>query len=155
QRVSWPRGAARQQLRFALTPGAAVRGKVVEADSGKPVAQAWVGFHPAADAPEAGGLPRNGTLYPHGVQARDGGTFQAPPPPGPWNVLVAAPKEEYVYQKIAAAEFAEGRAPRDGAIDPDAWAKARLRTEAPAELTFRLRRAALRGRVVGPDGRPV
>src|SRR5262249_58774075 len=117
----------------------------LEADSGKPVAEAQVGFFPTADAKETAGRPCDGALYPREVQAGADGTFQAVLPPGPWNVLVAAPRDEYVYRKLDAARFAKGHVPRkDPFFLPDAWTAVRLQPGAPpADLTFKLRRASL------------
>jgi hypothetical protein len=72
-------------------------------------------------------------------------------------VLVAGPREEYVFQKVPAAQFArEDPLRAAGFAYPDAWTTVRLQAGTPRnDLTFRLRRAAIRGRVVGPDGGPV
>jgi protocatechuate 3,4-dioxygenase beta subunit len=155
--IQWPRGAARQQVQFALAPGVKVRGKAVEAGSDKPVAAASVRFFRAADDQAAGGPPRDGLLFARTVETDRDGAFQAIVPPGTWNVLVVAPGEEFVYQKVAATEFARDEAARQQLFNyPDAWTTVRLKSgSVPADLTLRLRRAAIRGRVVGPDGRPV
>ncbi len=172
--VSWPKGAARQTLNVALLRGVKVRGKITEAPSGKPVADARVDFW-SKDLKLPEGVRRPGK-----AKTDKNGVFHALLPTGSWHVLINGPTQEYVYQKIAIEKLAdpqkigadpEVRVLADGKATlvgveageskrifyPDAWLALDLKAGVTSqEVEAKLRCAPLlKGRLVGPDGKPV
>ncbi len=171
-RISWPGEAVvRQRLDLTLQRGALVRGRVTEAPGGKPLAGARV------DLWCKGLKLPPGTSHPRELTTGKDGTFEALLPPGSWHLLVNGTEPVYVVQKIPIARLTDEQPPEglriglwgpDGKITtqekvdpgpyfyPDAWAAVDLKPGAERDVPVTLRRAALlRGRVVGPDGKPV
>jgi hypothetical protein len=137
----------------ALTRGVPVRGRVTEGAGGKTVAGARVDFW-------AKGLKLpEGVRRPRHVQTGADGVFRALLPPASWHLLVNAAKPDYVFQKIAVDKVVDGKVAgkEDRYFRPDAWHALDLKPGTGAqEVVIRLERAPLlRGRVVGPDGKPV
>ncbi|MCI0689544.1 MAG: carboxypeptidase-like regulatory domain-containing protein, partial [Sporichthyaceae bacterium] len=60
QRIDWPAGTRRQELTLRLPPGISLRGQVVEADTGRPVAGAFVQYmtHSMGEVPPAENQPQ-------------------------------------------------------------------------------------------------
>ncbi len=162
--VRWPQGAVvRKQQDVGLVRGIPVRGRVTDAPGGKAVADARVDFW-SRDLK----LPQ-GVRHPRAVLTDPDGSFRALLPAGSWHLLVNGPQSVFLYQPIPVGKLVaqEGAAakPADGNGDkarppsrfyPDAWRALDLKPgEGPREESFTLRRAPLlRGRVVGPDGKP-
>jgi hypothetical protein len=106
-----------------------------------------------------------GTGHPREVTTGKDGSFQALLPPGAWHLLVNGPERRYRVRKLAIERLTTEEPPprftRPGPdprplFYPDDWLLLDLKPGVEREVTFRLRRAAqLRGRVVGPDGKPV
>jgi RNA polymerase sigma factor (sigma-70 family) len=151
----WPRGAERQEVNLKLPRGAVVRGKVVEGDTGKPVRSAAVDFLPQRENnPD---LPR-GALSPQQQRAFTDadGTFRAVFPPGRGHLTVTGPDADYVFQTVSEDELLSGkvggRAQRFHSV---AAMELKAKGE-PKEVKIELRRAVtIKGKVVGPDGKPV
>jgi RNA polymerase sigma factor (sigma-70 family) len=154
-RVQWAKGTVKQEVKVALPRGVLVRGKVTEAGSGKPVAGAGVQFWPQqVDDPAR---PKNVlTGWIHNEVTRDDGTFRMTVFPGPGHLLFQGPTPDYVHASIGHSVVTSGQ-PGGSRLYPDAFVK--LDTSAqdgPKELAVTLRRGAtVRGRLLGPDGKPV
>jgi hypothetical protein len=119
-----------------------VRGKVTDAASGKPVADAIV--HDGAH------------LWTRYARTGADGTFQIAVGAGRGHLLVKGPDNDYVAVEITAGEV-EGRKRSGKPYHPDAVIALDAKVGAEAvEVSAKLRRGVtLRGRVVGPDGKPM
>src|SRR5205814_419846 len=82
----WPRGAVRHAVELRVPRGVLLRGKVVEAGSGRPVAGAGVQLWPRADNPFM--RPEVLAGYRQTVLSGTDGTFRMAVPPGPGHLLV-------------------------------------------------------------------
>jgi RNA polymerase sigma factor (sigma-70 family) len=169
--LRWPTGAAQQTVNAALTPGVLVRGTVSEEGSGRAVAQARVDFW-SKDIPMPKGLfdlPPDGVLYPTPQKTDAGGGFELVVPAGPCHILVNGPGPNYVLKKIATKEvlvkqpdlldwqLSGVRPGKKQSYYPDEWTALNFKVGArPGPLKLVLRRAPIiKGRLVGPDGKPV
>src|SRR5262249_31332447 len=145
----------KQQVEMKLPRGVLVRGKVTEADSGKPVPGAGVQFYPRnANNPNF----REDVLtgWEAIVLSGEDGAFAIPVLPGPGHLLVTGPTPDYIHKEIGATEIYEGR--RGGRrYYPDGVVKWDLPRDAvPKDVTVTLRRGVtIKGTIVGPDGKPV
>jgi RNA polymerase sigma factor (sigma-70 family) len=154
-RVVWPRGAVKQEVEVRLPRGVLVRGKVTEAGSGKAVAGASVQFWPRQkDNPNL--LPRVITGWQAIVLTKDDGSFAMAVLPGPGHLLIQGPTPDYVHQEIGHSTLYSGE-PGGSRHYPDAVVKLDLLARGePKELAVTLRRGVtVRGRLLGPDGKPV
>jgi RNA polymerase sigma factor (sigma-70 family) len=151
----WPRAALKHQLDLELPRGVLVRGKITEGGSGAAVAGATVQFVPrTANNPHL--RPDVPTGWEASVVSAADGTFAICVLPGPGHLVVHGPTPDYVlaamgYRKLVddlpggRRQYAHAFVPLD--LQPGA---------APHEAAVTLRRGAtVRGRVVGPDGKPV
>ncbi len=153
--LGWPKAATRQEVEIALPRGVAVKGKITEAPSGKPIDQAEVYYVPQTEnnPGRRGGL-LVGPYYKWHSKAD--GTFDAVVPVGKGHLIVTGPGEDFLYRTVGSEELAAGRPggePRHhhGVIAVEANASDRVK-----EVSVALRRGVtIRGRVVGPDGKPV
>jgi RNA polymerase sigma factor (sigma-70 family) len=138
----WPKGAIRHRVNLALKRGVLVRGKVTEAISGKPVAGAHV--HDAA---------HRWTGF---VKTGPDGTFQIAVAPGRGHLLIKGPGNAYIPVQVTEGELRGGKPSGtrnypDAIIPLDVKAGGKVYTYAA-----KLRRGvSIRGRVLGPDGKPV
>jgi hypothetical protein len=154
-RVSWPKGAVKQEVKVALPRGVLVRGKVTEAGSGKPIAGAAVQFWPREG--DGSDRPKNVlTGWSHHEVTKDDGTFRMAVLPGAGHLLIQGPTPDYVHQEIGYDLLTAGR-PGGSRTYPDAFVKLDLPAKGePKEVAVTLRRGAtVRGRLLGPDGKPV
>jgi RNA polymerase sigma factor (sigma-70 family) len=138
----WPQGVVKHSLNIALPHGVLIRGKITEAATGRPVAGAVV--HDAAH------------LWIHFVETGPDGTFRFVVPPGRGHLLVKGPGNAYIATEVTHNELLSGK--RSGhRIYPDAVIAFDARAGAEVcEVKAQLRRGVtVRGRVVGPDGKPV
>jgi RNA polymerase sigma factor (sigma-70 family) len=153
-RVEWPKGAVRQEVEVRLPRGVLVRGRVTEAGTGRPVAGASLQFRPR-DTARPG--PRNLLRDFNRLEAtRDDGTFAFALPPGSGHLLVQGPTPDYVHQEVESEFLASGR--RGGQrYYPDAAVRIDVPERGePKPVAVALRRGAtVRGRLLGPDGKPV
>jgi RNA polymerase sigma factor (sigma-70 family) len=155
RQADWPKGEVKQEVNLKLPRGAVVRGRVVEAGSGKALVSATVAFVPQSEnTPQQ---PRNVlTGSDHKFFTRADGTFELIAPPGPGHLVVTGPSAEYAYQTVSEGELLAGKPggpPRHfhSAVPLKLSAK-----DDPKEVKIELRRSVtLKGRVVGPDGKPV
>ncbi len=153
--AAWPRGAVKQEMNFSLPCGVLVRGAVVEPDGKKPVASAAVAVIAPGEARPRLPLP---ILYDLGQRHYTGanGRFEVVAPAGPSRLVVTGPEPNYVYQTITEQELQTGKPGGEvrcfhAVVPLDVSAK-----DGPKEVKVELRRAVtVKGRVVGPDGKPV
>jgi RNA polymerase sigma factor (sigma-70 family) len=167
--VPWPKkAAARHPLTLSLPRGVWVKGQVTERPAGRPVAGARVDFYsPGLQLPA-------GVSFPAPLVTGRDGRFEALLPPGTWHLLVNCASGTFVRQKIAAAKVTGKRTTRVAVADgydsivtvrpdgkdhffyPDGWAALDLKPgEETRQVTVKLRRFTLRGKLLGPDGKPV
>jgi RNA polymerase sigma factor (sigma-70 family) len=155
RQADWPKGAVKQEVDLKLPRGAVVRGKVVEAGTGKALVSATLAFVPQSEGnPER---PR-GILsgQEHKYFSRADGTFEMVVPPGRGHLIVTGPSPEYTYRTVSEAELLAGK-PGGPPHHFHAVVALDLRAKGDAkELKIELRRAVkIKGRLVGPDGKPV
>jgi RNA polymerase sigma factor (sigma-70 family) len=155
--VTWPRGKVRHRVTITLPRGVRVRGKVTEAPSGKPVAGAVIEYRPFESNPAAhytvlswrvGGTER--------VRTRKDGTFEATVFPGRGHILAKGPSRDFILQRFDAGRLMVGK-PGGAPVYLHAVAGLDLKPDArPRPLALTVRRGVtIRGRVLGPDGKPV
>jgi RNA polymerase sigma factor (sigma-70 family) len=154
-RVEWPKGSVKQQVTISLPRGVLARGKVTEAGSGKPVARAAVQFWPRDSGDP--NRPKNvitGWQDP-GVTKEDG-TFRIAVLPGEGHLLIQGPTPDYIHEEIGSEVIRTGR-PGGSRVYPDASVKLDLAPNGePKEVNVTLRRGVtVRGKLLGPDGKPV
>jgi beta-lactamase regulating signal transducer with metallopeptidase domain/5-hydroxyisourate hydrolase-like protein (transthyretin family) len=141
---SWPAGARFLEKNFALDKGRIVHGRVIDADTKKPVAGAAVIYQPGPNNPNDHDYELRNT-----VLTDQEGRFAITTLAGPGNLAVETPDETYMRVSHQGPYFhpsypqamASVVVPRDG--EPN-----------PVEITVR-KGFPLEARVVGPDGKPV
>jgi RNA polymerase sigma factor (sigma-70 family) len=151
--VTVPRGERQQEVNLALQRGVLVRGKVTEAGSGKPVAGASVKVW-QRDARDPVLLP--GMIDRKMVASGPDGVFQVVVPPMPGELLVKGPTADYLHRGIGPIQ-AEFVAASGLPFYPDRVVPVDLQPGVPPpDVAVTLHRGVtVRGRVEGPDGRPV
>ncbi|MBI1914276.1 MAG: RNA polymerase sigma factor [Planctomycetes bacterium] len=155
QGLRWPKGAVRQETAITLPRGVLVRGTITETPSGKPVDQAEVYYVPQQeDNPGR----RSGLLVGsyHKAYSKLDGSFQLVVPAGRGRLLIAGPTADFTKQVVGGQELAAGKSGgrrhyHHGVVALDVTLKDRVK-DVKATLT---RGVTLKGRVVGPDGKPV
>ncbi|MCI0459796.1 MAG: sigma-70 family RNA polymerase sigma factor [Gemmataceae bacterium] len=155
----WPRGAARQSVEMALVRGVEVKGRVVEAPAGKPLERVRVFFvAQGAKNPEAFRNLLIGSYWP--ARSAADGTYRLVVPPQPGHLLVEArdnpASADLVTRSVTTGELSSGKPAGDRRyhheVIPVHWQV----KDGPQALDIKLRRGVtLKGRVVGPDGKPV
>lgn len=152
KRVVWPKGALEHRLDVELPRGVLVRGRVVEESSGRPIAGARISYlsNPNGDTQTGGWSSRAST-------AADGSfAFAAIPAAGYLSVL--GPGEDYVLRELGQSAAHTGQ-PGGRRIYAHAFRKLDLKPDdrgrEVAEVRIELRSCSpVKGRVVGPDGKP-
>jgi RNA polymerase sigma factor (sigma-70 family) len=154
--ITWPKGAVKQQLDLTLPPAVLVKGKVVEEASGKPLDNTNLYYLPQTQnnpSPAPGGALLGAN---HPVYTSADGSFQIAVPPGKGHLLIAAPSGGFAYRWVSADQLLSGTpgglpSYHHGIISLDLKA-----TNPEKELTVKLcRGVTIKGKVVGPDGKPV
>jgi protocatechuate 3,4-dioxygenase beta subunit len=140
--VNWAKGATRHEENVALPRGVLLHGKITEAGSGKPVAGAYIEY--------------SGQWTHKGVSKADGSYAFAVPAGAKGPLTITASTPDYIPQVIGSAALLAGQKGGDRVyfhavvpldLKPDQKEK---------ELPVVLRRGVtIKGRVVGPDGKPV
>src|SRR5260370_6150844 len=156
----------RQELDVSIPVGVIVRGRVTEARSGKPVAGARVQYrqrltnNPSARKDsyslflEEGQIMRPVSTLETAISGADG-RFQLAVSAGPGHLFVLAATLDYVPVATTLREL-DGGKPGSMRYYPHAVVALEVKSGAEApEVKAELRRGVtLRGRVVGPDGKP-
>jgi RNA polymerase sigma factor (sigma-70 family) len=154
-RVQWPKGSVKQEVTIPLPRGVLVQGKVTEAGSGKPVAGAVVQFWPrVVDDPKR---PRNVlTGWQHPQATKADGHFSIAVLPGEGHLLIQGPTPDFIHEEISSEAVRVGRV-GGSRLYPDALVKLNLPADGePKEVDVTLRRGVtVRGKLLGPDGKPV
>ena len=149
--IEWPKGAVEQSVDLALKRGVVVVGKVIEEETGQPVPGANVRFAPYT-------LGR-GPSYDVGVPAATGpdGSYRIAATPGPGNLVVQGPDDDYVLREFGADGGPVGARPGHERFYAHAYHTLDLKPgAADQEVNISLRRGiAVEGRAVDPEGRPI
>jgi RNA polymerase sigma factor (sigma-70 family) len=156
-RLTWPSGGQiKASTELVLPRGILAKGKVVEADSGKPVAGLQVTYIPVLlknpfvkDA-----SPFNWWVHHVAPAATDrDGNFQFAVLPGPGTVWVAGVGHDVVYHRRAMTKLFGND--QGGTMSGAAWIDLDLKPDAKlGPLVAKIRWAArVKGQVVGPDGK--
>ncbi len=150
QSIDWPKGAIAQAVDLALPRGAMIRGTVNEPGPGRPVAGAMV-MYLAPRAPNDDRFARAGP-----VETAADGSFALAVPRRPGHLVVRGPDDDYVDQEIGYEQLFEGQKGGERtyahaflALDPKPG------LEGPDVRVVLHRGVPVKGRVVGPDGKPV
>ena len=152
--VEWPKGAVRQEIDIRLPRGQLVRGKITEASGGKPVAGAYVGF--IGTDREALRKRNISATWDKRVVSGADGTFQIGVPAGPGYLFVNGPTPHYIPRIIGSASIQLGKPGGDPMYYHEVVALNLKPEEKTKEVSVTLRRGVtLKGRLVGPDGKPV
>jgi RNA polymerase sigma factor (sigma-70 family) len=140
--VTWRKGETRRETNVALPRGVLLRGKITEAGTDKPV-------------PGAAIESRSEWLH-QAVSAADGTYTFAVPAGAIGPLVVTAPNADYIPQVIGSAEILDGLKGGDRiyyhAIIPLNLKAGDKQKEVPVALR---RGVTIKGRLVGPDGKPV
>ena len=147
--IEWPKGALERSLDLVLPRGVLIHGKVVEEDSGKPVAGALVDY-------VTRNAQQNGQTRSILVETAADGSFHLGAEASPGLVVVDVPGDDYAFQSFGSRMIAQGQ-PGGRRRYAHAFAALDLKPRSETqEVNLVVRRgAAVRGEVVGPDGQPV
>jgi RNA polymerase sigma factor (sigma-70 family) len=154
KQVPWPKGAVSQKVDIALPRGVRVQGKVVDRTSGKPVGQVRVTYLPRPENNPS--LPKSLVDFSYAAAAGPDGAFALVVPAGPGHLLANAPGRDFVGQVAGSEELLRGKPGGfrnyfHGVLALDLKPK-----QGQQEVKLSLRRGiTLRGKLVGPDGKPV
>jgi RNA polymerase sigma factor (sigma-70 family) len=155
QEVVWPRGAVQHSIDVKVPRGVLVRGKVTEARSGRPVAGAGVQFVPReVDNPNS--RPNVLTGWQAVAASGKDGSFRLAALPGPGHLVVSGPGLDFIHEEVGDRVLTQGK-PGGARLYADGLVRLDLaRNSEPKEVTVKLRRGvSVRGRLLGPGGKPV
>jgi protocatechuate 3,4-dioxygenase beta subunit len=140
-------------IQVTLRRGILVRGTVTEKPSGRPVAGATVEFVRFEDNNTFANTPGKSPIPVTDARGR----FELAVVLGPGHLLVKGPTVDYLHEEISSRKLHGIRSAGDWLNYPDALVALNLKPmPAPQELKVTLRRGVtVRGKVVGPDGKPV
>ena len=93
---AWPKGAAKHELNLALPRGVLLRGAVVEAGGGRPIANASIQFQPSRSPGGMKIIEGWQAIVPSGPD----GKFSIAVPPGQGHLMVYGPSNDYVHAEI-------------------------------------------------------
>ncbi len=148
-RINWPKGALEQPLDLALARGVCIRGKVTEEGSGRLVAGATVDF-------ASRDRRQNQDRRSMAVSTTSDGSFQLGAEPGPGDLVVRVPGDDYVLRPFG---FRPAGSVQPGGSREYAHAHTLLDLKPADEsrdVALVVRRGAtVKGQIVGPDGQPV
>ena len=148
--VNWSKGAVEQSLDLTLNRGAAIRGKVVEEGSTLPIAGASVAFMTLSRAD----VNRPG--WQSATVTRADGSFELAVVARIGHLAVQAPSEDYILHQTGLREITWNQP--GGTPVYSSWIVACDPKLSGPGLEFQIvlrRGAAVTGRIVGPDDRPV
>ncbi len=152
---NWSKGMVKQEVEVKLSRGLLVHGKITEAGSGKPLANASVEYQTARDDVVKVKSKISGGWRGRVLTATDG-SYTLAVPPGRCHLLVTAPTPDYIAEPVGSAGV-EIAKPGGDPFYYHAVAVLDLKgDEKPKEMSFALRRGVtLKGTVMDPDGKPV
>jgi hypothetical protein len=131
-----------------------VRGKVTESSSGKSVAGAFVAYH----ATNTADLKKQNIIanFHTRVNSRADGTYQIDVPPGQGYLLVNGPTPDYIPRTIGSGDLFIAKPGGDPLYYHEVVSLRLKAKEKIKEVPIKLRRGVTpKGRLVGPDGKPV
>jgi hypothetical protein len=154
RQVSWPKGAVRIKVDFAVPRGVRLRGHVVDQTSGKPIAGAALSFLPLQSNNPA--RPKGLADFTYTGTSGTDGAFTTDVPVGRGHLLCNSPQLGLVTQAVSSEALLSGntggkRRYFHGILALDLKAQ---KEEKEVKLSLR-RGVTLRGKLVGPDGKPV
>jgi RNA polymerase sigma factor (sigma-70 family) len=136
----WPKGAVRQEVEVKLSRGLLLHGKVTEAGTKRPIANAAVDY----------------LIWNRRTLTAADGSYTLAVPPGRAHLLVTAPTPDYIAEPVGSAELEVGKPGGDPRYYHATALLDLKKGEQPEDMSFTLRRGVtLKGTVVGPDGKPV
>jgi protocatechuate 3,4-dioxygenase beta subunit len=153
--LKWPVGSPQQRVEMRLPSGVLVRGRVTEAETGRPIAGAGIEYRPRRFG---NSNLRDDVIT--GWQARTtsgkDGVFRIAVLPGPGHLLINGPTPDYIHQEVGARTI-DGDQPGGQRIYAHAVHRLDLQLDAKVHtLDVSLRRGVtIKGRLVDPDGKPV
>ncbi len=150
--IPWDNGARAKVVDVTLPRGVLVKGKVLDQGSEAPIRAAYVQYLPGA----ANRIDRILTGWTDMHLTDDRGQFEIAVPPGPGNIAVRAPRDEYVFQEKSDGELLKGQ---PGGERKYAHGFKRIEpalNSAPMNLDFHLKRGAtVSGELVDAQGGPI
>jgi hypothetical protein len=161
QSIKWPEGQTRYDVAVEVPKGILMRGKVVEAGSGKPVAGAGVEYQLRRAQPDSYynkefAFQIYWAAEYRRVLTEEDGTFQMAVVPGLGHLLVKAPSPDFVSRYVTWGDLQYGK---PGAFWYVVEGLARIDPQPgmdQIELTIPLHRGlTVRGSVLDPQGKPV
>jgi RNA polymerase sigma factor (sigma-70 family) len=145
----WPKGAVEQSFDLALTRGAAIRGKVVEAGTSQPIAAAIVTFQALSRAD--GNRPADRPVSTSTSTSADG-SFELAVLPRAGHLVVQAPSDDYVLHEFGVRELTTGQRAGQRVYANDFAPVDPSSSNAGLNVRVALRRGiTISGRIVGPD----
>jgi RNA polymerase sigma factor (sigma-70 family) len=155
KRINWPKGAARQTVDIALPRGVEIKATVTETPAGKAGVKATIYYVPQRDNEVAKTNPLLvGSYWP--AHVLDDGSYRIVVPPGPGHLLVDAADPNLITRTITREEVLSGKPGGPTRFHAEVVALNPRLTDSPKALEIKLRRGVtLRGKVLGPDGKPV
>jgi protocatechuate 3,4-dioxygenase beta subunit/transposase-like protein len=154
QALTWTRGdVVKKGIKLSLPRGLLVRGTVTEKGSGHAVAGATVEFVRYFEKTPFFNAPGRSPVAVTSARGR----FEIPVVPGRGHLLVKGPTVDYLHEEIRARQLYGRVNIIDWPVYPDAALALDLKpTSGTHHVAITLRRGVtLRGKVVGPDGKPV
>jgi RNA polymerase sigma factor (sigma-70 family) len=151
--VRWPKAALKQEVELQLPRGVLVRGKVTEAQSGKPVDQTSVQYIPRDDNPNRKEELLSG--WENTTVSTADGSFSLCVLSGRGTLLIHAPTPHFILTELGSRELAIGK-PGGLRSYAHAFVPLDLKVGPTHDVTVTLRRgASVKGRLLNPDGKPV
>ncbi len=145
-----PKGTVKLTQDIKLPRGVLLHGKVIEKDSGRPIAGATVQW----TAPRVkGGVIRGWQAV---VAATDDGSYEIVVPPGKGHLFVYGPTPDYVLEAIGSRVLYEGKPGGERTYAHDIISYEVKAGDSQKEINSELRAGTtVKGRMVGPDGQTV
>jgi RNA polymerase sigma factor (sigma-70 family) len=152
--MAWTKGAVREKVSFTLPRGVRVRGKVVDKASGKPVDRVHVSFVPLQ---ENNPTHRNDLVdFSFSANSGSDGAFEMVVPAEPGHLLCSASDKGFISQAVGADALRSGKGGGVRRYFHGVLALDLKGHKGDKEVKLSLRRGVtVRGKLVGPDGKPV
>jgi RNA polymerase sigma factor (sigma-70 family) len=152
--MAWTKGAVREKVDFSLPRGVRVRGKVVDKASGKPVDRVHVSFLPLQ---ENNPTHRKDLLdFAFSANSGSDGAFEMVVPAEPGHLLCNASDKGFISQAVGTDALRSGKGGGVRRYFHGVLALDLKGHKGDKEVKVSLRRGVtVRGKLVGPDGKPV